>query len=52
MYVCISIYIYIYVYVYIYIYIYIVTETQDSLKGGAVETGCSGLDYIICCFIK
>ena len=25
--------------------------SQDSSKGGAVETGCSGLHYIICCFI-
>ena len=25
-------------------------EAQDSSKGGAVETGCSGSDYIIGCF--
>ena len=24
---------------------------QHSSKGGAVETGCSGLHYVICCFI-
>ena len=35
-----------YVYVYVYVYVY-----QDSSKGGAVETGCSGLHYIIGCFI-
>ena len=50
------------VYVYIYIYIYIFTRciilrfvetvclNQDSAKGGAVETGCSGLHYLIGCF--
>ena len=26
-------------------------DTQDSSKGGAVETGCSDLHYIIGCFI-
>ena len=26
-------------------------DNQDSSKGGAVETGCSGLHYIIGCFI-
>ena len=25
--------------------------SKDSSKGGAVETGCSGLHHIICCFI-
>ena len=25
---------------------------QDSSKGGAVETGCSGLHHIIGCFIR
>ena len=27
-----------------------VYASQDSSKGGAVETGCSGLHYIIGCF--
>ena len=28
-----------------------VQTAQDSSKGGAVETGCSGLHYIIGCLI-
>ena len=27
------------------------SRAQDASKGGAVETGCSGLHYIIGCFI-
>ena len=45
------------IYIYIYIYIYMVRRSisgcsrfQDSTKGGAVETGCSGLRYVIGCF--
>ena len=45
-------YVYICIYVYVYIYIYIYVHIgQDSSKGGAVETGCSGLHHIIGCFI-
>ena len=47
--------------IYIYIYIYFnvelniaqangTTTNLHSAKGGAVETGCSGLHYIIGCF--
>ena len=50
---------YVCMYVYIYIYIYydllrsdaLREACQDSSQGGAVETGCSGLHYIIGCFI-
>ena len=56
---CIYIYIYIYTYIHIYIYIYtyidlrftraseLACTRRDSSKGGAAETGCSGLHYII-----
>ena len=61
MYICICICVYVYVYVciyiymYIYIYIYISRAAQQpprapslhSAKGGAVETGCSGLYDVI-----
>ena len=63
-YIYIYIYIHVYTYIYIYIYVYIYVAWlllqrhrreegagQDSSKGGAVETGCSGLHYIIGCFI-
>ena len=66
-YIYICIYVYVYVCVYIYIYIYILVSitdgrslarptyhhprTQDSSRGGAVETGWSGLHSVIGCLI-